>query len=92
MKRVTLNESERQTLQQAHKSAPSHRQRVRAHALLPSAKGYALDQLADIFEADRDTISRWLDDWQEHGLAGLQDAPRPGRPRLLTCSRTAHTR
>lgn len=83
MKRVTLSESERQVLQQAHKSAFSHRERMRAHAILLSAKGYCLDQLADIFEADRDTVSRWLDDWIAYGLEGLSDAPRPGRPGKL---------
>ena len=57
---------------------------MRAHAILLSAKGYRLDQLADIFEADRDTVSRWLDDWLTCGLEGLSDAPRPGRPGKLT--------
>jgi transposase len=47
---------------------------------LLSAKGYSLDQVADIFEADRDTVSHWLDDWQAQGLEGLRDAPKPGRP------------
>lgn len=83
MKQVLLSESERQALQQVHKNAPSHRERVRAHALLLSSKGYSLDQLAETFEADRDTVSRWLDDWQEHGLSGLRDAPKPGRPGKL---------
>ncbi len=97
MKRVTLSEQERQVLRQAHKSAPSHRERQRAHALLLSDKGYRLDQLADIFEADRDTISRWLDDWTEHGtehgVDGLRDAPKPGRPAKLNdsaCAIIAH--
>ena len=83
MKRVILNESERQVLEQAHKSAPSHRERVRAHAILLSAKGYRLNQLADIFEADRDTVSRWSEDWLTFGLEGLRDAARPGRPGKL---------
>ncbi len=83
MKRVTLSEPERQDLQQAHKCASSHRERMRAHAVLLSGKGYNLEQLADIFEADRDTVSRWLDDWQVLGLAGLSDAPKPGRPAKL---------
>jgi transposase len=83
MKQVTLSQEEREALRQAHKSAPTHRERQRAHAILLSAKGYRLNQLADIFEADRDTISRWLDDWHEQSLAGLCDAPKAGRPRLL---------
>lgn len=94
MKRVSLSEWERQVLRQAHKSATSHRERQRAHAILLSDKGYRLDQLADIFEADRDTISRWLDDWREHGIDGLRDAPKPGRPAKLNdsaCAIIAHT-
>lgn len=83
MKQVTLSQAEREVLRQAHKSAPTHRERQRAHAVLLSAKGYRLDQLSDIFEADRDTISRWLDDWQEQGIIGLSDASKPGRPSKL---------
>jgi len=29
----------------------------------------------------RQTVSLWRTRYVEHGLAGLQDAPRPGRPR-----------
>ena len=83
MKQVILSESEREVLRGAHKSAATHRERQRSHAVLLSAKGYRLDQLSDIFEAARDTISRWLDAWQEHGIAGLSDAFKPGRPSKL---------
>ncbi len=83
MKQVTLSQAERETLRQMHKNAGTHRERQRAHAVLLSAKGYRLDQLSDIFEADRDTISRWLDDWPEGGMAGRSDAPKPGRPGKL---------
>ena len=48
-----------------------------------SAKGFALEQLADIFSVDRDTVSGWLDAWQERGLDGLTDAPKPGRRRKI---------
>jgi transposase len=83
----TLSDQERCALLQVRKISTCHRERERAHAVLLSAKGYSLDQLADIFEADRDTISRWLDDWlddwQAKGVDGLPDAPRPGRPSKL---------
>ena len=79
----TLSNEQRADLLQIRKSSDCHRERERAHAVLLSAKGYSLDQLADIFEADRDTVSRWLDDWQTEGLAGLADAAKPGRPAKL---------
>jgi transposase len=77
---ATLSGEQRQALQQVRKSSACHRERERAHAVLLSSKGYTLDQLADIFETDRDTISHWLDGWQTNGVGGLSDAPKPGRP------------
>ena len=59
------------------------RVRQRAHAILLSAKAYRIDQLVDIFEVDRDTITRWLDRWDEDQFDGLEDAPRSGRPRSI---------
>jgi len=63
--------------------------RQRAHAILLSAKGYCIDQLVDIFFVDRDTITRWLDRWQEDHFDGLEDAPRSGRPRSIAVEQEA---
>lgn len=41
------------------------------------------DYLADIFELDRDTISEWLQVWEQQGTAALSDAPKSGRPSKL---------
>jgi transposase len=76
-----LTQAQQSTLEQAYRSSSSsHRTRQRAQAILLSSRGYGLDQLADILSVDRDTVSRWLAAWQERGLQGLSDAPRPGRP------------
>ena len=68
-------------LSQLVKTSSVFRLRVRAHAILLSYKKYSIDSIADIFDVHRDTISRWLDSWYEHGVNGLYDAPKPGRPR-----------
>ena len=81
-----LSEAERQTLLDASRYAPWPRFRQRAHAVLLSGKGYQLEQLADIFEADRDTVSGWLDAWEQRGLLGLRDQEHPGRPRKGTAA------
>ena len=60
-----------------------HRERQRAHAVLLSAKGYSLDECADILGVDRDAVSRWLSRWEAQGVAGLSEGPRPGRPPAL---------
>ena len=78
-----LTAAHQQALEQLYRHGISHRERQRAQAVLLSARGYSLDQLADILSTDRDTISRWLTQWQEPGREGLADAPRSGRPRKI---------
>lgn len=56
---------------------------MRAHAILLSARGYSIAQIAHIYEQDRDRVSRWLDWWDEYQYDGLADDPRSGRPALL---------
>ena len=38
-------------------------------------------QVAKALNCDRHTVGRWRSRYLVHGLSGLQDAPRPGRPR-----------
>jgi len=52
-----LNETDRIALEHAHRDGPTHRQRQRAQAILLSARGYTLEQLADFFQTRRDTVS-----------------------------------
>lgn len=72
----------RKELEKMMKTSKTYRNRIRAHAILLSYKKYSIDAMADIFEVHRDTISRWLDSWHEHGVSGLKDAPKTGRPRV----------
>jgi transposase len=66
------------------KSGQCSRVRHRAHCILLSAKGYKIDEIADIFGADRRTVSAWIDAWEKSGFDGLPDSPRSGRPEKLT--------
>lgn len=78
-----LTQEQRTALELLHLNGATTRQRQRAHAVLLSADGYSLEQLAGILRADRDTISGWLDAWHRRGLEGLGDAPKSGRPRKI---------
>jgi transposase len=78
-----LTDVERQRLKEIHKTDASWRTRMRAHAILLSEKGFELNQLATIFDTDRDAISQWLDWWAKYGFEGLSDDPRSGRPPIL---------
>ena len=41
-------------------------------------------QVANEFGCSRNTVMLWRTRFLEHGLAGLQDAPRSGRPRSFS--------
>jgi transposase len=57
---------------------------MRAHAILLSERRYSIDQIADIYQVDRDRVSLWLDWWEHCQFGGLDDDPRSGRPPKLT--------
>jgi hypothetical protein len=41
-------------------------------------------QIAEQLACDRHTVGQWRERFAAHGLAGLQDAPRSGRPRSFS--------
>jgi hypothetical protein len=41
-------------------------------------------QVAKELHCNRHTVGRWRSRYVEQGLSGLQDAPRPGRPRRFS--------
>ena len=45
-------------------------------------------QVANEIGCSRNTVMLWRTRYLQHGLAGLQDAPRPGRPRSFSPQRT----
>lgn len=88
MKRPTkfvkpLTDEQRQQLNEIIRSQAPYRRRMRAHAVLLSERRYPIDQIADIFQVDRDRVSQWLDWWDDHLFDGLDDDPRRGRPPIL---------
>ena len=44
----------------------------------------AILQVGAELDCDRPTVGEWRNGFLEHGLAGLQDAPRSGRPRSFS--------
>ena len=79
-----LTPAQREQLSALMKSAAPQRTRMRAHAVLLSERRYSLEQIADIYQVDRDRVSQWLEWWEAEQVAGLDDDPRSGRPPKLT--------
>lgn len=80
----TLTEEESNRLIENHQTHENFRVRNRSHAILLSVQGFTIAEIAKICRIDRDTISLWIDNWEEFGFAGLEDGKRNGRPTILT--------
>ena len=55
----------------------------RARIVLLAADGVANTRIAELSDATVTTVLSWRGRYQDHGIAGLRDAPRSGRPREL---------
>lgn len=83
-----LNDENINTVINIMNNNSSARVRKRAHGILLSSKGYGIDEIANILDFHRDSISSWIDAWEENGVEGLFDKPRDGAPPKLTKSET----
>ena len=84
-----LTDEQKNQLKIIMKSAASQRKRTRAHAVLLSDKRFSIDQIASIYDVDRDRVSVWLEWWAQREFDGLDDEARSGRPpKLSTAEQT----
>ena len=79
-----LSETDEKALTSLFKHHNAHSVRRRAHAVLLSAKGFRIDEIARIYQIHRDTVVDTFDRWEKEGLQGLYDAPKSGRPPKLS--------
>jgi len=84
-----LSESERDQLTGLLKYHEWHSVRRRSHSILLSADGFTIEEIARIYQIDRDTVGATLDRWESEGIEGLFDAPRSGRPPKLSAEEAA---
>lgn len=61
----------------------SYRVAKRLHAVLLNSQGRSSGELADILQAPRSKVSEWLSNYEAHGVDGLLEGFRSGRPPLL---------
>jgi transposase len=62
---------------------------ARAQAVLLAARGQPIAGIARQVGRDRKWVRRWVDRFVRDRLAGLQDAPRSGRPARFSPRRAA---
>jgi hypothetical protein len=57
---------------------------LRAKMILLAAEGLPNDQIAARLDTRREVVSLWRKRFFEERLAGLEERPRPGRPRTFS--------
>jgi transposase len=62
----------------------AHRVARRIHAVLLSAREHTSGQIAELLEAPRSKVSRWLAQYESQGWQALLEGHRSGRPKELT--------
>lgn len=82
-----LTDEERRVLQRLARTEVG-RVSERMHMVLLSSRGYAVPQIAAIFDCDEATVRTWLARFETDGVDGVRDRPRSGRPR--TADADAH--
>ncbi|MEO3753111.1 FCD domain-containing protein [Streptomyces sp. B6B3] len=75
-----LNEEDRATLRE-WAARPPESLRMRSRMVLACAEGLTNAEIARQLQVSPATVAKWRERYLNHGLAGLSDAPRSGRPR-----------
>ena len=70
-------------LKKMYKKGVDYHQRQRAHSIILSMKGFSIDQISNIMDVDRDSVSNWFNRWESGGTDALSDFSKSGRPPIL---------
>jgi transposase len=82
---VMLSAGERTTLKKRVRGAKTAwRDRLRAQIVLAAARGRDNARIARDLAISQDTVRKWRGRFAVRGLDGLDDLPRPGRPRRIS--------
>lgn len=82
---VVLSDEQRRELERrAAAYSGSYRDVVRAKAILLAAEGLSNTEIAERLGQSRQAVSTWRKRFCEEGVQGLEERPRPGRPRRFS--------
>jgi len=81
---ITLSQHEQKILaRRAGQYTLPYFEVLRAKMILLAADGWANDQIAAALSVGREVVSLWRKRFFEQRLPGLEERPRPGRPRVF---------
>lgn len=82
----------RADLETAMRAAPRQRAFVRMKAIHTLLRGIDHATVAKVIDVTRETLNRWINNFNKRGIDGLIDAPRAGRPPDITPEQKPHYR
>ena len=82
-------EGMRVAIQQEIARSDESRYDHRLHGLLLVTGGQSCQEVAELFGEDRRTVQRWVKQFETHGLEGVREGERSGRPRTLDAKQWA---
>jgi transposase len=89
----TLTDGQRQLLKaRARRASGEHRDVLRARIVLAAAGGTSNAAIGRDLGVTEDTVRKWRSRFCRHGLDGLRDRPRAGRPRRFTATVVAQVK
>ena len=81
---LDLTSAQRRELEaRAWRYTSSYRDVIRAKIVLMAASGLDNEEIAARLDTSRVIVSKWRKRFYEDGLAGLEERPRGGRPRVF---------
>jgi transposase len=69
----------RQEIERSEEARYGHR----LHGVLLVSSGYSCTEVGRLFSQSATTVQRWVRRFEQHGLDGLREGERAGRPRVL---------
>ena len=75
---------EREPRRRAGQYTRPHREVVRAKIVLLAAEGHTNAEIARRLDTTERSVGKWRRRFREEGLPGLDEKPRPGRPRSFS--------
>src|SRR4051812_47508959 len=82
---ITLSETEERELRRrAGQYTRPHREVIRAKVVLLAAEGLSDSEIARRLDCTDKTAAKWRRRFAAEGIAGLDERPRPGRPRSFS--------
>lgn len=87
---ILASESQRQQLlvmHRSHKIEKRHSQR--AEIILLSVEGKSMEEIIELTGLSRPVVNKWRQRFRRYGIDGLQDAPRSGKPSVITAEQKA---